>query len=74
VALLWVPMTYTAIYQDPWDQDGKTEEGTVVTHTVNLRISSNMALTDEQVREILRRHLRERFKLTDINEDKIRIE
>jgi hypothetical protein len=67
-------MTYTASYQDPWDRDGTTEEGTVVTYTITLHIGSNMELTDEQVREILRRHLRERFKITEIKEEKIRIE
>ncbi len=67
-------MIYTAIYKDPWDDDGTSEEGTVVTHTINLHISSNVALTDERVREVFRRHLRERFHITDIKEDKIRIE
>jgi hypothetical protein len=67
-------MNHIASYQDPWDRDGISEEGTVVTHTITLRIGSNMALTDEQVREVLRRHLRERFKIMDIKEQKIRIE
>lgn len=67
-------MTYTAVYKDPYDRDGVSEEGTVVTNTINLHISSNTELTDEQVRDVLRRHLRERFHIIEIKEEKIRIE
>ena len=63
-------MTYTANYEDPWNRDGAP----IVTSTIKLRISSNTALDDEQVRETLRQHLRERFKITDIDESKISIE
>jgi hypothetical protein len=67
-------MTYTANYEDPWNRDRKHEGDPIVTHTIKLHISSNTRLEDEQVREVLRRHLRERFKITDIDESKISIE
>ena len=67
-------MTYTANYEDPWNRDGKREGEPTVTYTIKLHISSNTALDDEQVRETLRQHLRERFKITDIDESKISIE
>jgi hypothetical protein len=71
---IMVAMNYTATYQDPWNRNGISKEGTVVTYTVKLLIASNTALTDEQARETLRHYLRERLKLTDIDEQKIRIE
>ena len=67
-------MNYMASYQDPWDRDCISEEGTVSTLTIKLKISSSTALTDEQVRESFRRHLKERFKITEIDEQKIQIE
>ena len=67
-------MTYTANYEDPWNRDGKREGDPIVTHTIKLHISSNTALDHEQLKETLRQHLRERFKITDIDESKISIE
>ena len=67
-------MTYNAIYENPWNRDGISEEGTICKTSVNLHVSTNIPFTDEQVREVLRQHLRERFKITDIDEDKIHIE
>ena len=67
-------MNCTAIYEDPFDQDGTTADGTRVTHEVRLRISSNISLTDEEVRMPLRRYLTDRIKIANIDEEKIRIE
>jgi hypothetical protein len=67
-------MNYTAIYEDPFDQDVTSEGGTSVTHEIRLRISSNTSMGDEEVKLALRCHLSERFKIAKINEEKIRIE
>jgi hypothetical protein len=67
-------MNYTAIYENPFDQDGTTGDGTHVAHEIRLRISSNLALTEDEVKRMLRRHLLERFKIADVKEEKIRIE
>ncbi len=67
-------MPYTAIYEDPWDSDGTTEEGTRVTHTVKLQVGANSPMDAEQVKQVLRRYLSERLNITDIKDDKIRIE
>jgi hypothetical protein len=53
---------------------GNAKETPLLRTRVKLHISSNTALDDEQVREILRQHLRERFKITDIDESKISTE
>jgi hypothetical protein len=67
-------MNYTAIYEDPFDQDGTTADGTHVAHEVRLRISSNIGLTEDEVKRILRRHLSEKFSIAGVKEEKIRIE
>lgn len=67
-------MNYTAIYEDPFDQDGTTADGTRVTHEIRLHIGSNVPLSEEKVKQTLRRHLSERFKIGNIGEEKIRIE
>ena len=67
-------MNYTAIYDDPFDQDGTSESGIHVTNEIRLRISSNASMSDEEVKQVLRRHLSGRFKIAKINEEKIRIE
>jgi hypothetical protein len=67
-------MNYTAIYEDPFDQDGTSEGGTRITHEIRLLISSNTSMNDEAVKQVLRRHLSERFKIAEIKEEKIRIE
>jgi hypothetical protein len=67
-------MNYTAIYEDSWDQNGTSEDGTRVTHEVRLGISSNDNLSIEQIKETLRCYLTERLKIGEIKEEKIRIE
>jgi hypothetical protein len=67
-------MNYTAIYEDPWGENGTSEEGTRVTYTVKLHVSSNIEMDQERVKQVLRRYLSDRLKITDIKEEKIRIE
>lgn len=67
-------MNYIAIYKDPYDQDGTSKDGTRITHEIRLHISSNTDLTEEQVKEMLRRHLSERFKIREIKKERIRVE
>lgn len=67
-------MAYIAIYEDPWDQDGTSENGTHVTHVVKLQVGSNISLSDEEVKKQLRRYLTERLRVANIKEEKIRIE
>ena len=67
-------MTHVAKYKNPWNRDGVNEAGTLVTFTIQLQIGSNIRLTDAQVRETMRRYLREDFKLTDIREENLFVE
>ncbi len=65
-------MTYIAIYEDPFNDDGITEGGTRVSHAIRLQISSNVDLDDEAAKKILRRHLLDKFHIADVKEEKIR--
>jgi hypothetical protein len=67
-------MNYTAIYEDPFNDDSASEGGTRVTHEVKLRISSNIRVDEEVLKKELRRYLTERLKITNVEEDRIRIE
>jgi hypothetical protein len=67
-------MNYTAIYEDPFNTDGTSEDGTRVTHAIKLQISSNLIMGDEEVKQVLRRYLSEKFKIAEAKEEKIRIE
>ena len=67
-------MNYTAIYEDPFNTDGTSEDGTRVTHAIKLQISSNLNMGAEEVKQVLRRYLSERLKIAEVKEEKIRIE
>ena len=67
-------MNYTAIYEDPFNEDGTSEDGASVTHAIKLQNSSNLNMGDEEVKQVLRRYLSERFKIAEVKEEKIRIE
>jgi hypothetical protein len=44
------------------------------THAIKLKISSNLNMGDEQVKQVLRRYLSERLEIAEVKEEKIRIE
>jgi hypothetical protein len=46
----------------------------VATHAVKLQIGSNLNMSDEEVKQVLRCYLSERLKIAEVKEEKMRIE